>query len=801
MNRLSAFTALLVLVAFAGSGQGIAALKGQIKDSAGAVELANVVLFAKGDTTRPVAFCISDSLGGFAITAFPVGKYILQIQRIGYLPVRMELVFDNRQIANDVGIIILQPNNEALQNVTFIGRRKLIQKTSTGFVIRAEDNLTQAAGTVVNLLANTPTVLVDAEGAIRMRGKVPQILINGRNSVLGAKSLDRIPASSIDRIEIINNPTAQYDADAESGIINIVLKKQTRGSSNGAFGMGGGYGTAGRFNSSLLLNYQTGKWELGMGYDNRFASRHREVNGDRVNFNLPDQYYLTQRRFDDRTERTHNLRLNAGFAPNKYNTLELEAIYSYDYEHNYETLTSTQENINQQFTNRNDRISDELPEEHAVELALSFKRTFDQSNKSFSAMVSTSLAAQMENTQITTQGLDENFKPVNQPYLQQTSNDEETNVTNVRFDFAQPMSKKAFLETGYKGIFRWLDADFKSLNEVNGGLVPNPKASNLFRYNEQVQAGYVQYNALSGTQKQPTWKYVAGLRFEQVFNHGESSGSQSFSNNYFNIFPTANISRYLSEDAFLKFNYNRRINRPGLGQLNPFVDITDSLNPHGGNPYLQPELVHALEFGYSKDWDHFSLGANLFYRKGTNTIFPYTSIDSAGVALITPMNFGSSVTYGLEAIFTAQAGKVWNATANLSLFQQNIEGEKDNNSISNEVFSWYVKMVNNFTFWPGNKIQVAANYQAPTATPQGKRIAIYNVDFGMQQSIWKGKGRLGITVTDIFNTQMNGYNMVQPGFTYSRTSKIDTRAVLLTFGYTFGAVFREKLMDNQFSNE
>jgi outer membrane receptor protein involved in Fe transport len=257
----------------------------------------------------------------------------------------------------------------------------------------------------------------------------------------------------------------------------------------------------------------------------------------------------------------------------------------------------------------------------------------------------------------------------------------------------------------------------------------------------------------------------------------------------------------LSEDAFLKFNYNRRINRPGLGQLNPFVDITDSLNPHGGNPYLQPELVHALEFGYSKDWDHFSLGANLFYRKGTNTIFPYTSIDSAGVALITPMNFGSSVTYGLEAIFTAQAGKVWNATANLSLFQQNIEGEKDNNSISNEVFSWYVKMVNNFTFWPGNKIQVAANYQAPTATPQGKRIAIYNVDFGMQQSIWKGKGRLGITVTDIFNTQMNGYNMVQPGFTYSRTSKIDTRAVLLTFGYTFGAVFREKLMDNQFSNE
>ena len=258
---------------------------------------------------------------------------------------------------------------------------------------------------------------------------------------------------------------------------------------------------------------------------------------------------------------------------------------------------------------------------------------------------------------------------------------------------------------------------------------------------------------------------------------------------------------YLDKNDFLKLTYSRRINRPGLGQLNPFIDITDSLNTHGGNPYLDPELVNAMEMGYNKDWKHINLTANAFFRSGTNTILQYTVVDSSGVAFTQPRNFGSSTTMGFEGILVAQADKIWNATLSISAFQQKITGEQDGKDISNNAFSWYVKTINNFNFWKGNKWQIAANYQAPTVTPQGKRLAVYNVDMGMQQKIMKGNGRIGLTITDIFNTQRNGLIAEGDNFSSRRVFKIDTRAVLLTFAYTFGTSFKEKLMENKFLND
>ena len=777
-------------------------ISGKVMGNEGPLEFADIILFKKTDTARRVASVLSDSTGKFIFTKIPAGVYFLSVELVGYKLQKIDITLQDNNTALDVGIITLESVGGTLNTITITSQRKLIQKTPQGFIIKAEDNITQAAGTASDLLANTPTVLVDAEGGISIRGKTPLILINGRNSALGARSLDRIPASSIEKIEIINNPSAQYDADAEGGIINITLKKNRSRGTNGAVAVGGGYGAYGRFSSSFQLNNQAGKWNLGMAYDNRYASRERKIESNRINFDNPDNHYLDQQRTDKRTEQTHNLRMNVDFNPNPKNTWGFEAIYGYDGQHNYESLLSTLRDQQNAFTSSNLRFSDEKSTENVGELALNYSRKFENARKLFSAGISNAYGDEKENTDINTQSLTENVKPIGDPFLQRTSNYEKTNITTARFDYTIPVGIRATMETGYKGIFRWLDADFRSLFKENDDYILDPTASNTFLFNEQIHAAYLLYKSSIGDQTAPTWKYDAGIRLEQVFNHGQSGGGLTdFNNSYFNFFPSGNLAFYLDKNDFLKLTYSRRINRPGLGQLNPFIDITDSLNTHGGNPYLDPELVNAMEMGYNKDWKHLNLTANAFFRSGTNTILPYTVVDSSGVAFTQPRNFGHSTTLGFEGIFVAQADKIWNATLSISAFQQKITGEQDGKDISSNAFSWYVKTINNFNFWKGNKWQIAANYQAPTVTPQGKRLAVYNVDMGMQQKIMKGNGRIGLTITDIFNTQRNGLIAEGDNFSSRRVFKIDTRAFLLTFAYTFGTTFKEKLMENKFLND
>jgi outer membrane receptor protein involved in Fe transport len=236
-------------------------IRGRVMSDNQPLTMANVMLYASADTLRPAVFITTDSTGTFVAVPPKAGDYILRIQLIGFEPFSKLLSLSEDQQA-DIGTINMTMSGNTLQEITVTARKKLIQRTNTGFTVQTDAILTQAAGTATDLLANIPTVLVDGEGGVSIRGKSPMILINGRNSNLGA-NLERIPASSIERIEIINNPGAKYDADAEGGIINIILKKNAQKGTNGAFAIGGGYGARERFNSSLLLNHREGNTNLG----------------------------------------------------------------------------------------------------------------------------------------------------------------------------------------------------------------------------------------------------------------------------------------------------------------------------------------------------------------------------------------------------------------------------------------------------------------------------------------------------------------------------------------------------------
>lgn len=785
----------LVLTSIASFAQKKVSLNGRILDKQQPVEFANVTLTKMSDTTKVMYFAVTDSIGKFHFQLHEQGDFILKTSLIGYLPFRKKINVGNADL--DLENIQLSTDNKLLGEVVISAQKRLIEKTDEGFIVNAAANITQIGGTATDLLKSTPTISVDADGSITLRGKTPLILVNGRNSKLA--NADQIPASSIESIEVINNASAKYDANAQSGIINIILKKNAQNGTNGAIALGVGEGSRGRISSSGLLNHRTDKWNVGLAYDNRFAGRTKHITTNRTNFLLPENYQINQDRHDERVERLQNIKLNLDFQPNEKNIISFEAIGNVQGQDNDEKLNSLILKQNKGFTSANDRHSLEYRRSKVGEFALNYNRKFSEPKKSLSASATTSIEKGRENTDIDTQQLSESATKIGDVFYQKTHNYEDDVISNIIVDYATPIGLTGVFETGYKGTFRSVKNDYEISDKRDNAYVTNAASSNIFNFNEQINAVYALYNAHLGSER---WRYELGLRAEQVHNNGQTQdNSTKFTNKYLKLFPTVNLSYKVSEGQSWKLSYGKRINRPSLGDFNPFVDITDALNPHSGNPNLKPEIVHAAELGYNKEWDKATLTSNAFYRHSTNTIRQFLQPVGNGIVLRLPINIGTADSYGLESVVTAKPSRIYDFNASLTLFEQVFGGSNVSSNTPLNAFNWFGKLINNVTMGKNGKLQIIGNYTSAATTPQGNLTPIYYADLGYQQKLGKGNARLGLVVVDIFNTLTSGGKTLTSEFITNRTQKADTRAFMLTFAYSFKSGFKEKLMENKFSKE
>jgi len=790
MNKSILFFLLCGFHAFSQSS-----IQSRIVDKNAPVEFVNVLLYSASDSVKILKYATTDSAGVFKLADLGAGKYILKTQMMGFVSAKIPVSLTASQTVQ-LDDILLQTDSKMLASVEVLSQKELVQKTTQGFIVKAKDNLTQAGGSATDLLKSIPTVVVDAEGSITVRGKGPLILINGRTS--GISSTDLIPASSVESVEIINNPSAQYDADSEGGIINITLKKAAKSGTNVTASVGGGFGAKGRGSAAFSMNRSAGKWNVGLSYDMRISERTRKANTTRTSFDQPLNYLLLQNRNDNRTETTQNLKFNVDYAASAQDLFNFEVLSNFEGQDNDEVLGSQFSTKLGAFNSRNIRESIELEKGLAVEFAGTYKHLFADKKEKLIINASTSIGRDNQDTDINTKSLSESGTAYGSTFLQRTYSYAKPQTTNFKLDYAKPISSTTTLETGYKGIYRANNIDFQNQTFIGSGYVKNPAVSNIFDFKEQIHAAYVQIKS----EPSASFKYDIGLRAEKVLNEGTSisNSSISFQRDYFNLFPTANFAYFVNKSDFLKFSYSRRINRPGLGELNPMIDITDSLNQHGGNPYLKPELVNAFEVGYNKEGEGWSLSSSAFYRLSNNMIRTYIDLKPNGVAITTPQNFGNATTYGVEEILDWFPAKFWSVNTSLSLFDQKIDGNVVSTDVANEVVSWYGKMIHNFTLSKQSKLQIIGAYNAPTAMAQGTRMAVYNVDLGFQTKILKGKGGLGIVISDVFNMQSSGWDLSAANFALNRKMKVDTRAVFVTFAYSFANIFKESLLDNLFSN-
>ena len=797
---------LTLLVQVLSFGQKTGSISGKVFDGENtAVEFVTVFLTSVNDSTTIVNGTVSNNTGSFVLTNVPLGNYFIHFQFIGFVNHQQIVLLDVAGKNIDLGTIPMKLDAITLNAVEITAFRNLIQKTDEGIVVNASENLTQIGGTAADLMKNMPGVQVDMEGNLTMRGKTPLIMINGRVSGISGvdriTNLEQIPASTIERIEIITNPSAKYDADAESGIINIVLKSNTKPGTNGAAALGGGLGARYRLNGSFLINHNTQKWDLGLAYDNWFTTRTRTVNKQRVQYDSDSNHFLSQPREDERTIQTQTARFNVGYTPNSKSNFKLEGIWLFAGQDNYETIVSTTETSLHDFTSRNSRFSNEIRRFNTGELLFNYTGNFNQ-NRVLTIDASSAIEYNRENTDIATQNLTEQNTEIGNPFLQKTHFYEDANLTNFTVNYVHPVKEKGIIETGYKTTLRFINDDYLRSNQQNGSFTTDLSHTDIFKFNEQIHALYLQYTGWIGTQQEPVWKYQFGIRPEQVWNAGDNvRSSYNFSNNYFQLYPSASLIYYTPKRNSFKVAYSKRINRPSIGDYSPFIDITDSLNVWSGNPDIQPEISHALGLTSNYAFKKTSLSTSLFYRLTSNSIFPYTTIDSSGVSTTRPENFGNSSTYGAEAIFTYKPFNYWTINIDASLYEQRIEQNDLLQNILKNQLTGYVKFINNIDLWKNGRLQITANYTAPVVIPQGIKKEVYFIDLGLQQKILKGQGRLALTVTDIFDTQANETFVSDINFEYTHYRKVDTRAVMLIFAYTFRSEFKERLLENKFKNE
>ena len=791
------FIALFLSVSLRAQNSGY--IKGNLIDKNQAIEFATISLAKSSDTTKALFVETTDSLGHFNFQNIPLGTYLLKASLVGYKTRSQKISLTSIAPNFSLDNFNLSPDNTLLNEVVVTAQKRLIEKTSEGFIVNAAANITQMGGTATDLLKITPTVSVDNDGVVTLRGKSPLILINGRNSNMA--NPDQIPASSIESIEIITQASSKYDANAESGIINIRLKKNTQMGVNGAFAIGTGIGSRERINSSFLLNHKTKKVNVGLSYDNRFAGRTKTINTHRTNFNLPETYLINQGRNDERVERLQNLKLNIDLNPNDKNNLSFEAIGNMEGQDNDEDLMNQIIKKDLAFSNGNNRHSWEYKRAKVGEFAFNYSRNFSTPKKSLSASATASIEEGRENTDIKTQDLNEKLSLINTASMQKTHNYEDGVITNLKLDYTVSISPTSIFETGYKGIFRTIKADFETSNFLNAAYIRNPAASNLFDFSEDVQAAYAQIKNEIG-EKGTGWQYEIGLRAELVNNQGQTvDRSTQISNNYLKIFPTTQIQYKVNESTSWKFTYGKRINRPGLGQLNPFIDITDVLNPHSGNPNLKPEIIDAFEFGYAKEFENYSLSSSLFTRHSVNTIRAFYQQQADGSVLNKPMNIGTADSYGLENMLIGKPATFYDFNASLTLFEQELNASNILTDAVQKSFNWYGKLINNIATGKSSKLQIIGNYNSAATTPQGRLIALYNIDLGFQQKLGKGNSRISIILVDAFNTLKSGSSNFTSTFTTERTQKADTRAIMITFAHSFKSAFKEKLLENKFSKE
>lgn len=743
------------------------------------IEYCNVVLFSYRDSAM-VNGTITDKEGKFTLSNLRPGFYFLRASYIGYDNWTIDSIrITPNKPEIDLGVIALDEKTIELSNVVVTGEKEVIINNLDKKVINVEKDLTNLGGTAVDVVQNIPSVTVDADGNVSYRGNQNvRILIDGKPSeLLGLGSgdvLSNIPASQIESIELVTNPSARYDPEGTGGILNIVLKKRINGGLNGNISLTGGTGD--KFNGSLNFNYKLPDVNFFASIDSRIHNADNNGNSLRTNNINNSLSYLDQLSNGTFNHFGHNFTAGLDITPDNYNTYTFSLRYR-KFGFDTESLVKTSNlNSQSQLTRYFERSSDAERRMNALQYNLSYRRTFDTKGAELTADVILGDFKMKRDENFNQLNFDNSLNPIGN-LLQKGLSDNKNIQWTIQSNYINPIEGFGRIETGFK-------VTLKNFNSKNDYLTYDNNAANWlndisrktdFDYKENVYAVYGIYsNSISDFQ------YQIGVRAEQADVKGtENLTNSSFTNDYFSVYPTIHLVQSLPDQQEVQLSYSRRVERPNNRQLNPYIDRSDSLNISYGNPELKPEYINSLELGYSKLFGKTALTSSIFYRNTNDAITNYTIVNVDGITETTWRNLAKNVSYGLELTFSSPLFDWFRTNTSFTYFKNEFEGL----DISNSDYSWLAKMNNTFMLSKDFNFQINLNYNAPTIMGQSKMKEQFATDFAMKKDFLDGQLSLTFRVSDVFNTRKWESETIGQNFVTSSYRKMESRVAYLGISY------------------
>lgn len=759
------------------------------------MEFVNVSV-RKAGTTVPLTGAVTDHSGEFQIGRLSDGEYTLSISFIGYRTYEKNFTYSSKNGNIDFKMIELEPDSQVLGEVKVLGQKSQMKFEIDKKVFNVDQNISSTGGTASDVLSNIPSVEVDNEGEVSLRGSTSvTVWINGKASGLSADNraqiLEQMPAESIERIEVITNPSAKYSPEGTSGIINIVLKEDRKA---GYFGsLQAGVDTRGGWNTSGNINYSSGKIDAyaNIGYRRRVTEGGGISNRTNLDAEGNPVSFLNQLSENDGHGGPVFVRAGATYHLTKQDHFNIGAFGMFG-DRNQTTTINYSSNIPGSFAERQ-RITDSKNKMKGGNVELGYKHDFSKtSNLDITASWN---PWNMDGTSIYKQRSQYDAGGEDFSYQRQES-DMRSNGWELQADYVNAFSENSKLEAGYKGT---MSREKSPVETFSGTTVddelPDEELYNKFYYDRDIQALYATYSG-----RLDKFGFQAGLRGEyshietRSLEFGQSKGEVSpYKNDYFSLFPSVFLTYTLPAGNEIQVNYTRRISRPWGRQLNSFVNVTDSTNISYGNPYLDPEFSNAYELNYIKNWESHTLSISAYYRS-TNDVIQRISYLDGNIMKSTYENVAKSQSAGTELVLKNNFARILDLTTTVNLYYNKLDGfsylpegaQAPVIGKANEDFSWDAKMIANVALPASFSLQVTGSYNSKRIIAQGYRKANYSVDAGVRKAFWDRKLSLSVNARDIFNTRKWKTETSGTGFTQYAENWRTGRTVGFTLTYSFG---------------
>ncbi len=761
---------------------------------------ANVILFTKDDSTQ-IAGVTTDKNGIFTFSQVKPGAYYLEISFIGFETIKTPVFsIEPGQYQKDLGLFELKESALLTGSISVVAEKPTFVNSVDRKIYNVEKDIISQSGSASDLLQNIPSVAVDVNGQISLRGTANvTIFINGKPSLLmrknSAAALQQMPANSIERIEVITNPSAKYKPDGVGGIINIVLKKKSQPGFNGT--VIANAGNRERYNANITLNYNPQRLNLFGGYGLRHTNNPRVSTDSRIKKDSSGRiigYY------DDNSRSAvnplaHIANTGLEYSIDKKNRMSMSGDFFYQNSYHTQFSQTTFRDADQKITTdfTTDRTNDEYEKEW--EMSFSYEHDFNEEDHTLQFEFNYSGYDEQEDNHY-----NEIYSlPALARALRQNLIRKGGHLAEFYAQYAYPVDEETQVEAGYVGEFLFDDIRYmgRDYNIQQNIWITDHNKTNRFLFNRDIHALY----ATVGRSIE-NFSFLAGLRAEEaLITSNLVTADTTIPSNYFNLYPTLHLAYDLSERQQLQLNYSHRVRRADSDEHNPFAEYTDPRNMEAGNPKIKPEQIHSVEFGYHLQTDHFSVLPSIYYRYKYDAFTEIRRMVNDSTLLRYYTNLSNDQSAGLELIASAEIKKFLSLNFSANTFYYVIDASNLGYSSRKSTISLNAKLAANVELWESNLMQINAYYRSARLTPQGETKPLVLLNVGMRQEMFHKKASLTLTVSDVFNSLKWTRRIDTTVLYQNAVSKRNSQIIYLGFTYRFGNMEQKEKTQFKFEDK